>query len=83
MTEDIAGRLGAVVREVLDAPQLEITDDLTAADVDGWDSIAQVELIFAVEAEFGVSFPAEEITSFADVGDLRRHIEALLEGDGG
>lgn len=81
--DDIAARLAGVIRDVLDAPGIDIHDGLTAADVDGWDSVAQIELIFAVEAEFGITFPAEDIASFADVGEMRQYVAGHLDTAGG
>ena len=75
MSSDIAECLGDTIREVLGKPDLVVTDDLTAAQVDGWDSVAHVELIYTIEETFGISFPVEEILDHPDVGTLRRDIE--------
>ena len=40
-----------------------------------WDSLAHVNLMFAVEEEFGIHFSGGEFGSFADVGALRRYLE--------
>jgi acyl carrier protein len=44
--------------------------------VEGWDSLAHVRIMIAVEEELGVRFDMSEITSLNDVGDLVRLIEA-------
>lgn len=80
MTDEILDRIADTLRDVLGRPDLDVHDGLTAADVDGWDSVAHVELVYALEEEFGIEFGAEDITSHADVGELRRDIEARLNG---
>ena len=61
-------RLQEVFREVFDDEELEIRDDMTAADVEDWDSLQHVNLIVAVEAEFGVRFATAEIAGLKDEG---------------
>jgi len=55
---------------------LVIRDSTTARDVAGWDSLAHINLMFSVETEFGVRFTDDQLTSFGDVGELRRFLEA-------
>jgi len=43
---------------------------LRAADVDGWDSFRQVEILIGVEERFGTRLSSREIDSLKDVGDL-------------
>lgn len=75
---DVQSRLAATLQEVLGEPDLVVTDELTANDVDAWDSVAHIELIYALEDEFDITFPVDEIARHADVGELRRDIERRL-----
>ncbi|MDZ7675004.1 MAG: acyl carrier protein [Acidimicrobiales bacterium] len=75
---DVPSLLGDAIRDVLGQPDLVVTDDLTASDVEGWDSLAHVELIYVIEDTFDISFPADAIMDHEDVGALRRDIERLL-----
>ena len=52
----------------------------TADDVVGWDSMAHVGLMAAVEEEFQVLFEPEEITAFADLGELVAMIGRKVDG---
>ena len=72
---EIHDSLTAVFRDVLDAPGLTLTDATTAKDVEGWDSIAHVSLIVAVEKAFRVRFTTKEVKALANVGDFIRLIE--------
>lgn len=75
---DIRTRLQEVFRAVLDDPELVVTDELTAADVDGWDSLSHASLMFSIESEFGVTFSDAEMTSFDNVGQLIDRVEEKL-----
>ncbi|MCK9931227.1 acyl carrier protein [Frankia sp. Mgl5] len=70
-------RLAQVFREIFSDDDLVVTDATTAADVPGWDSLAYINLIYAVENEFAVQIPDERLGSFANVGELRVCIEEL------
>jgi acyl carrier protein len=57
---------------------LEVHDALRASDVEAWDSLAHVNLMFALEEAFAIQFSGEEFANFEDVGALRRHLEERL-----
>lgn len=71
MTE-VDERFEMVFRDVFgtSAPG-EISDDLVAADVPGWDSVAHINLMYSLEEEFGIEFSDDELSGFADVGALK------------
>lgn len=69
-------RLTRILRDVMDDEGLVVTDETTAAEVEGWDSLSHVTLMFSIEQEFGVQFMGEEFASLGSVGELRRLIEA-------
>lgn len=72
---DIKPNLTAVFRQVFSQPSLDIQDDMTAADVPGWDSLTHVTLVFAIEQRFGVKFSTRDVLVLKTVGDLVRLIE--------
>jgi acyl carrier protein len=49
---------------------------LSAKEVPDWDSFKQIEIIIAVESEFGIKFQTREMDALANVGDLVRLITA-------
>jgi acyl carrier protein len=76
---EIQQKLTEVFREVFDNPTLEISNLTTAKDVEGWDSIAHVNLIVAVEKAFGVTFTTKEVKSLENVGDFIELIAKRLK----
>ena len=62
----IAEQLGVKVEEVVD--QASFTDDL------GADSLDTVELVMALEEEFGIEIPDEDAEKMRTVGEAMRYI---------
>lgn len=67
-------RLQAVFRDVFDDDDLTLADEMTAADIPGWDSLAHINLMFALEAEFGVLFEGDQLAQLADIGELKQFL---------
>lgn len=68
--KNIKDDLQEVFREVFDDDTIEIMPEMTAADIEDWDSLAHVELIVAVEKAFSMKFTTQEIKALKNVGDF-------------
>jgi acyl carrier protein len=68
--EEIRERLTAVFRSVFDDESIEVNSTTTAQDVEGWDSLAHIQLVVAIEKEFRVRFTMLEVKRLKNVGDL-------------
>lgn len=75
---EIIDRLQALFITVFDNDSIRVTPQLTADDVDEWDSLSHINLMIAIELEFGVEFDPSEIQTFANVGELIASIEKKL-----
>jgi acyl carrier protein len=67
-------RLEQIFREVLNEPDLRVSDELSVENAPGWDSLAHITLLFSIESAFGVRFSDEEMSSLDSAGALRRAI---------
>ena len=67
---DTLERMQRIFRDVLDDDSLILRPELTAADVENWDSLSHIDLLVGVEREFKVKFTTAEISSLENVGDL-------------
>jgi acyl carrier protein len=67
---DVQQKLNRVFCEVFDDPEIVISPEMTASDVEGWDSLSHVNLIIAIETRFAIKFTQKELLSFKNVGDL-------------
>ena len=54
----------------------QVTDDAKFIEDLGADSLDQVELVMALEEEFGTDIPDEEAEKLTTVGDAVKYIEA-------
>ena len=66
----ILEQLTPMFRDVFLRDDLVLTSATSAADVPGWDSIKQIEIIVAVEEKYGVRIRAREVDALRNVGDL-------------
>ena len=62
--------LSPIFREVFDDDSFELTDELTAADVEGWDSVEHFNLISEIESAFSMRFKMKEVSGMQNVGEL-------------
>jgi acyl carrier protein len=56
----------------------ELTDSTLAAEVPGWDSLSHVNVVLAVEKQFGVHFRNIEVLRLTNVGDFQRLVDSTL-----
>jgi len=68
--DDVSGRLSSIFQDVFQNSGLTLTRDMTAQDVENWDSMRHIQLITEVETAFGIKFRLREIMSMKNVGDL-------------
>lgn len=73
--EEIYERLNEVFRDVFDDEEIEVNDDTTAADIDGWDSLMHITLMDAVEEEFDIRFDMKTVVKMKNVGEMVDAIE--------
>jgi acyl carrier protein len=72
----IYGRLSELLGDVLDDDDVVLAPETTARDVAGWDSLANVRFMLAVEQAFKVRFAAAESAHLKNVGELVALIRA-------
>ncbi|HQN16949.1 MAG TPA: acyl carrier protein [Bacteroidales bacterium] len=63
---------------VLKHENFEMRDDLTASDVDGWDSLTHMEIITEIESEFNVKFRLKELNKLKNMATLIELIQSKL-----
>ena len=68
--EEVYETLNGVFQDVFDGESIEVNDQTTSEDVDGWDSLEHINLIAAVEQEFGVKFNMGQVVSMKNVGEM-------------
>jgi len=79
MTEhELYDSLTALFSEIFLRDDIALAATTTAADIDGWDSFKQIEIVMAVEERFGIRLLTREIDSLKQVGDLVAAINSKI-----
>lgn len=68
-------RLAEIFRDILDLGSKQLSEDLSRATVENWDSLNQLRLVTAVEEEYGVGLTMDEVVSIASIADFQRIID--------
>lgn len=68
--QEIYERLNNVFREVFDDDSIIVTAETTSNDIEDWDSLEHINLIVAIENEFGIKFGMNEVTGMKNVGEM-------------
>ena len=73
--EAIYEKLNAVFQDVFDDDSIIVNADTTADDIEDWDSLEHINLVSAVEKEFGVKFTMAQVVGMKNVGEM---VEVIL-----
>ena len=75
----IIARIRETVTSVFGHGSFEVRDELTAADVEGWDSLTHMTIITRIEKNFGVKFKLKEVNKLKNMGSLIELISSKLD----
>lgn len=76
---EILKKLNEIFIDVMDLDDdFVLTEDMTADDIEEWDSLSHIQLMVAIEKNFGIKFTAKEILDWEDVHDCVDSIESKL-----
>lgn len=71
----ILEKIQPIFRDIFDDESLIVTEETVAADVEDWDSFAQMQIVMGIESMFGIKFSTDEVTEFKNVGDVLNAID--------
>ena len=75
MAADLEARVKAIIAEQLGVNEEEVTIESSFVDDLGADSLDTVELVMALEEEFGIEIPDEDAEKIATVNDAMTYIK--------
>ncbi len=64
-----------IVADTLNLPASSIKEDSSADNIDLWDSLAQVNLMIAIEQTFDIQLEVEDFIELTSVGAIASYIE--------
>ncbi len=67
---NVIDQLNGIFEEIIDEGGVNLSEATVPADVDGWDSLAHIQLVVAMEKHFDVKFTSEEILVWKNVGEM-------------
>ena len=74
MDEDRESRIRSIVADQLGVDRGEVTPDASILDDLGADSLDVVELVMAIEDEFDIEVPDEDVERMRTIGDMERYV---------
>lgn len=75
--EALYERLNKVFQDVFDDEEITVNDETTSADIEDWDSLEHINLVSAVEQEFGIKFTMGQVMTMKNVGEMVDIIMAM------
>lgn len=76
--EYVYEKMNEIFRTVFDDEDITLHDETNAEDIEDWDSLEQINLIVAIENEFGMMFDMSEVADLANVGEM---VDLILSKD--
>lgn len=74
----IKQKMNDVLIDILGHSNFEIHDELTATDVDGWDSLSHMMIITKIEDAFNIKFKLRDLNKLKNMGTLIEVIQSKL-----
>lgn len=68
--EEVLNKVNEIFIDAFDREKIVIGFDTTASDVEGWDSLMQMNLIEMIEDEFNMRFDMDEVVGMENVGAM-------------
>jgi acyl carrier protein len=75
---EIDSKMTVILRTILKNNSLELSDELTAKDVAGWDSLSHMLIITEIETIFKIKFKLKDLNKMKNVGALVDIVEEKL-----
>jgi len=77
--EEIYEQLNEVFRDVFDDGTIEVNDQTTSKDIEDWDSLEHINLIAAIETQFGMKFTMGQVVTMKNVGEMVDIISSQIQ----
>lgn len=68
--EQVYTELNGVFQDVFDDESITVNDETTANDIEDWDSLEHINLVVAIEKQFGIKLTMEEVNGLTNVGAM-------------
>lgn len=72
MSAEVNGRVCELAAVIFDVDPTAVSPGSTPADIAPWDSLALLNLMVALEDEYGIELPPEEVAEAPDLAAIAR-----------
>ena len=77
--EKILQELTPIFHDVFDDEGIVLKPEMSAADIEAWDSLTHIRLVVAIEKHFGIKFAFGELQDLKNVGEMADLIAEKVE----
>jgi acyl carrier protein len=67
---EVVSKLTTIFKKVFNNDSMVLSDELTAKDVESWDSLSHMILITEIESAFSIKFKLKDLNKMRNVGDM-------------
>ena len=76
--EEILEGVQQIFRTVFDDDSIALTREMTADDIEDWDSLEQINLLVAIEKRFNIKFQLADVKDLPNVGAMLDLVERMV-----
>lgn len=76
--EEISGIVWSIIVDTVGHDDFVMSEELTASDVGGWDSLSHMSIILAIEERLSVRFKLKELSKLKNMSNLLDLIHSKL-----
>ena len=76
---EILEAINEIFKIVFKDTSIKLSEDSSAADIDDWDSLSNIQIVIAVEKKFGIRFKSADIRGWNNVGEMCTSISELVK----
>ncbi len=78
--DDISSRVQSIAADVFEVDASAVTDASTPDDIETWDSLALLNLMVALEDEFSITLPPDDVAEAPTIGHIAALVAARVAG---
>ena len=75
--QEIFDGVQEIFRTVFDDDEIVLTREMTADDIEDWDSLEQINLLVAIEKKFSIKFKLDDVKNLPNVGAMLDLVKRL------
>ena len=68
--QEIINKMNSIFCDVFDDDSIKISDNMTSADIEEWDSLNQITLVINIEKIFNLKLNLVEVGKLKNIGEM-------------